>query len=147
MPDGDEHPFESLPTPTPDLGPDEVVRTQLDALEHNDDPEPDAGVKTAYNFASPANRRATGPFDRFRRMVHNRRYRPMVDFAEAVAGPVEHGPDGEVAVQRVTVTGTGGRTVTYVFRLSRGEGRYEDCWLTDAVTAERDVDASPMGPR
>ncbi len=146
MPDGD-HPFEDLPTPTPTLGPDEVVATQLDALKHNDDPEPDAGVKTAYNFASPANRRATGPFDRFRQMVHNRRYRPMVDHEDAVAGPVERDPDDGVAVQRVTVTGTGGRTITYVFRLSRGEGQYEDCWLTDAVTAERDVDPVGAGPR
>lgn len=146
MTDGD-HPFEDLPTPSPGLGPDEAVWTQLDALEHNDDPVPDAGVRTAYNFASPANRRSTGPFDRFRRMVHGRRYRPMVDFEEAVAGPVERGPDGDVAVQRVTVTGTGDRTVTYVFRLSRGEDEYEGCWLTDAVTAERDVGSSPVDPR
>ena len=146
MSDGDHHPFESLPTPTPGLGPGDVVQAQLDALEHNDDPVPDAGVKTAYNFASPANRRATGPFDRFRRMVHNRRYRPMVDFDDAVAGPVEHDTDGEVAVQRVTITGTGGRTMTYVFRLSPGDDEYEGCWLTDAVTAERDL-ASPGGPR
>ncbi len=147
MPEGADHPFEDLPTPDPDLGPAEVVQAQLDALEHNDDPVPDAGVKTAYNFASPANRQATGPFDRFRRMVHNRRYRPMVDFEDAVAGPVERDSNGEVAVQRVTITGTGNRTLTYVFRLSRGEDALEGCWLTDAVTAERNAESSPVESR
>lgn len=137
-PDVDPHgdyPAAGVPTPSPSYGPAEVVDRQLEALRTNDDPRPDAGVATAYNFASPANRRATGPLPRFVEMVRGRRYRPMIDHAEAVAGPVEDSPDG--ARRLVTITGAEGRTVTYAFSLSRAEaGPLAGCWLTDAVVVE-----------
>ena len=127
-----DYPVEGLPTPDPSYGPERVVGIQLDALATNDDPVPDAGIKTAYNFASPANRRRTGPLDRFVRMVSGPRYAPMIDHAEAVRGPTER--DGPQASQRVTLTGPDGRTVTYEFGVSKPSGgRFEGCWLTDRV--------------
>jgi hypothetical protein len=111
------------------------VALQLDALADNDDPVENAGIKTAYNFASPANRRSTGPLDRFITMVTNRRYAPMVDHVEATTGPPER--DGDEASQRVTLTGPDGRTVTYRFGLSRQSGgEWDGCWLTDSVLVE-----------
>jgi hypothetical protein len=131
----DDYPVAGLPTPDPGYDPERVVGVQLDALATNDDPVDDAGIATAYNFASPANRRATGPFDRFVRMVTGPRYAPMVDHVEATAGPVER--TGSTAEQRVTVTGPDGRTATYVFGLSnRREGPLDGHWLTDRVLLE-----------
>lgn len=130
-----DHPVPGLPTPDPGDGPEAVVATQLAALAENDDPVPDAGIKTAYNHASPANRRQTGPLERFIRMVRSPRYAPMVDHEEAVRGPLER--EGDRATQRVTLTGPEGRTVTYLFGLSRQPaGPYEGCWLTDRVLVE-----------
>ncbi len=84
-----EYPVVGLPTPSETYGPGDAVAIQLDALETNDKPCDDAGIMTAYNFASPANRRSTGPLDRFIAMVESPQYRPMIDFEEAVRGPVE----------------------------------------------------------
>lgn len=126
------YPIADLPTPDPSYGPEEVVDVQLDALAANDDPFQNAGIGVAYNFASPANRRATGPFDRFVRMVTGPRYAPMVDHVEATAGPIER--DGGRAERRVTLTGPDGRTATYVFGLSdERSGELDGCWLTDGV--------------
>jgi hypothetical protein len=131
----DDHPVEGLPTPDPGDGPGETVERQLDALATNDEPFEDAGVLTAYNFASPANRASTGPRERFVRMVHGPAYAPMIDHVEAVAGPVER--DGTSAERRVTVTGPDGRTVTYAFGLSRqGRGPFDGCWMTDRVLVD-----------
>lgn len=131
----EQYPIAELPTPDPTYDPERVVSIQLEALATNDDPFEDAGIAVAYNFASPANRRATGPFDRFRRMVHNPRYAPMVDHVEATTGPIER--DGDDAAQRVTLTGPDGRTVTYVFELSqRRRGELDEHWLTDSVVRE-----------
>lgn len=131
----EDYPAPGLPTPDPSLGPGEVVGVQVDALATNDDPEPDAGIKTAYNFASPGNRRATGPLDRFVRMVKGPNYAPMVDHVEAVRGPLERA--GDRAEQRVTLTGPDGRTVTYLFGLSRADaGEFAGCWLTDRVVVD-----------
>ena len=130
-----DHPIDGLPTPDPAHGPGRVVEIQVAALADNDDPVSDAGIKTAYNFASPANRRATGPLDRFVGMVRGPRYAPMIDHVEATSGPVER--DGDTAEQRVTLTGPDGRTVTYLFGLSRAsDGPYEGCWLTDSVLVD-----------
>lgn len=128
----DDYPVAELPTPDPTYGPERVVSIQLDALATNDEPFENAGIGTAYNFASPANRRTTGPFDRFVRMVTGPQYAPMVDHVEATAGPMEQ--DGTTAEQRVTLTGPDDRTETYVFGLSnRRDGTLDEHWLTDRV--------------
>jgi len=128
------YPVEGLPTPDPSYGPERVVEIQLSALADNDEPVANAGIKTAYNFASPANRRATGPLDRFVRMVEGPRYAPMIDHAQAGTGPLER--NGATASQRVTLTGPSGRTVTYEFGVSKHDGSGAPpagCWLTDRV--------------
>lgn len=127
-----DHPVEGLATPDPEFGPDDVIALQLDALSTNDDPFDDAGVLTAYNFASPANRRHTGPRDRFVAMVTSPQYAPLVDHVEAVSGPVDRAAN--YAEQRVTVTGPAGRTRTYTFGVSvQATGPFRGCWLTDRV--------------
>ncbi|HSY80300.1 MAG TPA: hypothetical protein VK807_00975, partial [Gemmatimonadaceae bacterium] len=55
----------SSPHPTPSLSPNQVVEIVLTALQHNDNPQPDAGIATTFEFASPANRLETGPLQRF----------------------------------------------------------------------------------
>ena len=134
--DAPDHPVEAVPTPDPSYGPERVVEIQLTALADNDTPIENAGIKTAYNFASPANRRSTGPLPRFVAMVEGHTYVPMVDHVEATTGPLERDGDDEAA-QRVTLTGPDGRTVTYRFGLSRQSGgEWDGCWLTDSVVAE-----------
>jgi len=127
-----DYPVEEVPTPDPSFGPERVVEIQLTALADNDDPVENAGIKTAYNLASPANRRSTGPLSRFVAMVEGPRYAPMIDHVESVTGPLER--DGTRATQSVTLTGPGGRTATYEFGLSsRRDGPLDDHWLTDRV--------------
>jgi hypothetical protein len=126
------HPIEDLPTPNPDEDPEEVVSVQLEALQKNDDPHTNAGIMTAYNYASPANRRSTGPLDSFIQMVKSPRYSVMIDFEEATRGPIE--VSDKKADQKVTITGDSGRTATYEFGLSvQSEGVFEGCWMTDRV--------------
>lgn len=130
------------PEPSPDLLPEEVVRIQVEALGHNDDPHPNAGIEAAFRFASPGNRAATGPVDRFVRMVKGPVYRDMLDFERAVYEPMRIEDDR--AVQRVTLTHADGRRVAYVFGLSRQDGGPCDgCWMTDAVVRE-DRPPEPM---
>lgn len=121
--------------PEPSREPAAVIETQLTALSDNDTPVENAGIKTAYNFASPANRRATGPLDRFIEMVEGPQYAPMIHHVTAVTGPIDR--NGSQATQRVTLTGPQDRTVTYRFGLSKqSDGRFAGCWLTDRVVRE-----------
>lgn len=127
-----EYPVEEVSTPDPGYGPERVVEIQLAAFANNDDPIENAGIKTAYNFASPANRQSTGPLSRFIRMVEGPQYAPMIDHVEATTGPLKR--DGSTATQTATITSPDDRTITYEFGLSKqSDGRFSECWLTDRV--------------
>jgi hypothetical protein len=127
------------PHPAPSLSASQVVSIVLNALQHNDDPQPDAGIATTFEFASPANRVETGPFQRFALMIKNPAYRVMLGFRSATRSPVE--TDGNHARQRVVIVGRDGSQVTYVFLLSKqADGPYANCWMTDGVIRQKDAE-------
>ena len=125
-------PADSLPEPSPDLSPTEVVRLQVEALGNNDAPRDDAGIEAAFSFASPSNKRATGPLRRFRRLFDTPAYGPMIDHDGATySAPQVEGDRAQMGV--ILITDSGNR-VGYLFQLSRQpDAPYEDCWMTDAV--------------
>ena len=118
--------------PRPAFPPEEVVRIQIEALGDNDRPHPDAGIEITFRFASPANRKVTGPLPRFIEMVHNRAYRPMLNHRGARYGKLKR--EGNHASQTVILKTGDGSRVGYLFQLSRqSEAPYKGCWMTDSV--------------
>ena len=116
-------------SPSPELGPAEVVQIQLQALRQND--ETDAGIAVAFRFASPANKASTGPLERFVQMIKAGPYRLMLEFETASYKPIV--VEGIHALQRVTLVGR--REIrTYDFFLRRQTGPpCKGCWMTEAV--------------
>lgn len=118
------------PVPAPELRPQDVVRIQLEALQAND--EQDGGIGVAFRFASPSNKRSTGPLPRFAQMIKTGPYALMLVYRSAAYEEVEVAEDR--ARQRVTLVGDRG-AVGFEFYLSRQrEGDCVGCWMTDAVT-------------
>lgn len=125
-------PSDSIPEPTPNQSPEEVVRVQVEALGDNDTPYEDAGIEAAFNFASPANKRATGPLERFRGLFDTPTYGPMIDHDGATYSDPQI--EGTVARMGVILRTGQGERVGYLFRLSKQETEpHADCWMTDAV--------------
>ncbi len=123
---------DSIPEPSPDLSPREVVQLQVEALGTNDEPFAEAGIAAAFNFASPANKRATGPLARFRTLFETSAYGPMIDHAGATYSQVQ--VEGRTAQMGVLLNTEDGGQVGYLFRLSKQtEAPHEACWMTDAV--------------
>ena len=137
----------SGPAPSPSLSAADVVRIQMRALQRNG--LTDEGIRTTYRFASPANKSATGPFERFARMIKSVPYRVMLNAREIRFGAINSG-DAE-AVQEVLVEGADGTEITYVFFLRRQtEKPFQGCWMTEAVIVkpnpgENTDDAGPPG--
>ncbi len=118
--------------PRPAYLPQEVVRLQIEALGDNDLPYPDAGIEITFRFASPSNKKVTGPLRQFIEMVHNPAYRPMLNHRGARYGKLRQ--DGRQAVQTVVLIAKEGGRVGYRFELSRQTGApFKDCWMTDSV--------------
>jgi hypothetical protein len=128
--------------PSPLLKPEEVVRVVTEAMGRNDTPTADAGIATAFAFASPGNKQATGPLARFIPMVKSPAYRPLLNYAKIEYGPVR--VEGDYAEQLVTVTDAAGDLAAFLFTLScQADGDYEDCWMTDGVSR---VGLEPIPP-
>ena len=120
------------PRPSPALDPGEVVRIVVDALGHNNSPIPNAGIFTAYRFASPANHAVTGPYARFLQIAKGG------DSASLLSGrPAEFSAidiRGGRAVQTVRIPGQAGPEHAFRFVLSRQtDGACRGCWMVDGV--------------
>jgi Domain of unknown function (DUF4864) len=119
-------------SPRPELSPEQVVQFQVTALQYNDNPQADAGIERAFRFASPSNKAATGPLEKFARMLKGPAYSPMINnVSSSIVGSNSQGDKAKVTVEVFTASG---RRVTYVFLLSKQtEGEFANCWMTDAV--------------
>ena len=124
------------PLPNPNLGPDQVIRTVVEALQHHNSPAPNTGIYTVYQFASPANRQNTSPYGKFLRLVR------LPDFAPLLArGVTSYGPlalTGDHAEQEVNIHLDDGRSALFRFVVSRQTsqqtpGRCGGCWMVDQV--------------
>ncbi len=90
------------------------------------------GIEVTFNFASPANRRMTGPLERFKEMVRNPVYGPMINHRDAKYENLV--VEGEFARIDVVLNSKEGEYLGYRFILSRQHGNeYEGSWMTDAV--------------
>ena len=123
---------ETLPQPDPSLLPQDVVEIVINALGRNDHPHLNAGIETTFNFASPENKRNTGPLPKFIRMVKTHPYEEMVDHrASELSEVVQVGNNAYVLVKLTTIEGG---LAVYAFRLSKqASGDFQDMWMTDAV--------------
>ena len=126
---GEKPPRPAPPVPRPEWTPGQVVEFQIEALQFNDRPTKDAGITTTFRFASPENRKVTGPVAHFAEIVKAPGYRPLID--HRIAGYGKLVVRGDLAIRQVTVVAADGQAFDYEFRLSRDpESR---CWFTDGV--------------
>jgi hypothetical protein len=107
-----------------------VVRLQVGALRAFRDDK--SAIHQCYVLASPANRAATGPLNRFIAMVQNPVYGALVLQTTALVGQAVI--RGEQATVLVTVLDQSRTPHVFRFFLSKQtEPLHLDCWMTDAV--------------
>ena len=83
--------------PCSQLSPETALRAQYTALQNNGDlPFNSEGVRACFEFASPSNRAATGPLERFAQMLHSG-YPVMLDASATIA--VERVPPSALHAQ------------------------------------------------
>lgn len=116
--------------PTPELSPEDVVRTQLAGLA---DAQADGiGILQCYVFASPGNRTVTGPLDRFGAMVRQGAFSCFAKPHATLVGRPE--VEGPVAKILVSVFDQQARVQIFTFILSKQRIEpHKDCWMTEAV--------------
>lgn len=136
----------TLVQPSPCLTPQAVVELQVQALREFR--TRDAALLQCLAFASPSNRAITGTPPQFAAMVRRPTYRALIEAEQAIIGSAT--VKGDQAMVMVTVMDGARRASVFRFLLSKQtRPRFRDCWMTDAVTpdrnsppAENDADAN-----
>ena len=115
------------------LSPAEVVSIQLNALQANDTPEPDAGIAQTWAFAHPDNKRVTGPLSRFAQMIKGPLYQILLNHRSHDIKEISRTDDR--ADFEVTVTSEAGEVVGYRWSVAKvAEGANAGAWMTIAVS-------------
>ena len=110
----------------------DLVGLRITMILHTSIPYENRGIEVTFEFASPANKRMTGPLERFKVMVRNPIYGPMINHRNAKYENLM--VEGEFARIDVILTSKEGEYLGYRFILSRQHGnQYEGSWMTDAV--------------
>ena len=119
------------PLPTAQRSAADVVQIVVTALKQNDPVNGNQGIATVYHFASPGNRRVTGPYPRFLAMIYQG-FPEMLNHLESRFDPIE--VSGDIAVQTVWLLTRYGEERGYLFQLGRQQsGEYAGMWMTEAV--------------
>lgn len=119
--------------PSPDLSPEDVVRTQLTALQRNDVPGKNAGIRQVWEFAHPVNRRITGPFENFALMLQGPFYSALINHRSHTIKPLEKSVNS--ASFLVDVTNEDGLVLRYSWLVERAfGGELNGSWMTVSVS-------------
>ena len=117
----------------PMISPEAVVLIQLRALQNNDLPRRDSGIRKVWAFAHPDNKRYTGPLLKFMAMIKGPDYAMLIDHRHHDIQLL--GQNGSIAVFVIRVTAEDG--LVYHCQWQVGpviEGANAGAWLTIGVS-------------
>ena len=128
--------------PHPRLQPKNVIKIQLQSLQQNDKPSPDAGILQTWEFAHPNNKKNTGPLDRFKPMIKGKSYAMLLNHIDHKV--VEIKSDDLAALFEVTVLDKDKVYHKFNWTVEKytAEGPLNGCWLTTMVSAPTPLGSS-----
>jgi len=65
--------------PSKNLTAYDVIKIQLNALKKNNMPNKNSGIKQTWVFAHPENKKITGPYERFQKMLLGDQYKVLIN--------------------------------------------------------------------
>ena len=121
--------------PSSNIKPSEVVKIQLLGLQNNNDGFEDSGIEQTWNFAHPNNKKATGPLDKFKRMIKSNNYQMMINHISHTITEIR-GSDNWVQFEVIILDKN---KIYHKFNWQvekyKEDGPLKDCWLTTMVSS------------
>ena len=121
--------------PSSNIKPSEVVKIQLLGLQNNNDGFEDSGIEQTWNFAHPNNKKATGPLDKFKRMIKGDSYEMMINHLSHTITKLGSGENW--AQFEVILLDKDKIYHKFNWQVEKYEtdGPLKDCWLTTMVSS------------
>jgi hypothetical protein len=120
--------------PNSNLKPFNVLMIQLNSLKNNNNPYKDAGIEQTWEFAHPINKAATGPLERFKKMIYSESYKILINHENNKIIILKETPNK--FVYKIYVLSKDKKKYYYVWQIERVEhdGKLKDCWMTTGVS-------------
>ena len=128
--------------PNSKINPSEVVKIQLLGLQKNDDGFVDSGIEQTWNFAHPNNKKATGPLDRFKRMIKGNNYQMMINHLSHTITQVRGGDSWAQFEVIILDKEKIYHKFNWQVEKYREDGPLKDCWLTTMVSSPEPLGSS-----
>ena len=131
-----------LVKPNSEIKPSEVVKIQLLGLQKNNDEFEDSGIQQTWNFAHPNNKKATGPLDRFKRMIKGNNYQMMINHLSHTITQVRGGDSW--AQFEVIILDKEKIYHKFNWQVEKytEDGPLKNCWLTTMVSSPEALGSS-----
>jgi|TARA_B110000914_G_scaffold175881_1_gene157188 hypothetical protein len=118
-------------TPNEKLLPYDVVKIQLEALKNNN--KNDDGIKVTWLFAHPNNKKATGPYERFRIMIYGQQYQQLLNHDSHKITLIMNTPSKHMF--KIEILTKDKQLLFYEWYVEKAtEENCNNCWFTSAVS-------------
>jgi len=117
----------------PQMNARDIIRLQMNALRNNKN---ESGIRLAFKYASPENKRSTGPYSKFKQMVKNKNYKHLLNCKswKFIPRTIRKRGDEEYSVIVEVLSSHDIKKYRYRFTLSRQLKTL--FWRTDSVVLE-----------
>ena len=120
--------------PNSEIGPNQVVKIQLNGLMKNDEPNLNNGIKQTWEFAHPSNKKYTGTLSKFITLLKGQNYRMLINHLDNEI--IEIFKTSNKYGFEVTILSNDKNYYKFQWIVEKyyEEGPLKDCWLTISVS-------------
>ena len=123
--------------PSENLTAYDVVKIQLTALKNNNKPKKNSGIKQTWIFAHPENKKYTGPYERFEKMLLGVQYNILLNHDSHKIKLVTN--TLSTYIYNIELISKDKKMYFYEWHLERGStDECSNCWFTTIVSPPTD---------
>ena len=109
-----------------------VVKIQLTALKNNNIPEKNSGIKQTWLFAHPENKKYTGPYERFEKMILSNQYKILLNHVSHKITLITNSEDNYI--YNIELITKNKKMFFYEWHLEKSTtDKCDSCWFTTIV--------------
>ena len=111
----------------------DVVKIQLTALKNNNKLSKNDGIKQTWIFAHPENKKYTGPYERFEKMILGNQYKILLNHTSHKISLISNTEDNYT--YKIELITKNKKIYFYEWRLEKSTTvKCESCWFTTMVS-------------
>ena len=120
--------------PNTTLKPIDVLTIQLNSLKNNNIPYKDARIEQTWEFAHPNNKKATGPLEKFKKMIYSENYQLLIGHENYEIIVLNESKN--IFVYKVYILSKDKKKYYYIWQIEKvvEDGNLKDCWMTTGVS-------------